>query len=170
MGLEKSSGGCQCCCWRGCKQTPLWLKWDSPERTSSRLRYSSRDVGIWLSKPEAETNHFRSVLGLRKSSLPSLTAVHWAVTLLPSLRSKQPFYWLSQFFYPRQLSSSLPHKGWPWFVHFLKNINKHNPCRKNGLVSVLCLTRSVYEKHPTSCSPDPAAVVMFLPNPLGTKL
>jgi len=88
----------------------------SKKQLASHVLCSSRDMGAWLSKPKAETRHFRRVLGLRKPSLPSLAAVHCAVTLLSPLRSKQPFY---QLFC--QSSPLQPHKGWLWFTHFPKN-------------------------------------------------
>lgn len=66
----------------------------------SHVLCSPWDVDVWLSKLKAETNHCRSTLSLRKPSLPSLAAVHWAVTPLPPLRSKKAFYQLSYFFTP----------------------------------------------------------------------
>lgn len=97
IGLEKSPGGCWCCCWRGCPSRRA-----SQERSnSSRALCSHWDAGVWLSKSKAEINPFRSVLGLRKPSLPSLAAVHWAVMLL-SFRSKQSFYQISSAFRPHR--------------------------------------------------------------------
>lgn len=88
------------------------------KQLASHVLHSSQDVGVWLSKPKAETSHFSSILCLRKPSLPSLAVVHWAVMLLAPLRSKQPFYQPSSFFTPDSCRLFCPTKAGSGFLTF----------------------------------------------------